>query len=146
MCKAEEEVRLVFGFVGWALQQPAADLLVKDDLGVMASGDLIGANLPCHNKKLVKLQVIVAETARNRRPSGKILLDERPHHIALKALLVIDHIVGDAEGLGNAASIVDVVARTAPALDGFEHAFVSGDPARVPARHSQADDGGDFAS
>src|SRR5208282_3565890 len=65
--QAEEEVSLVFTFVGWSLQQPAAALLIKDDLGVMASGNLIGSNLPCHNKKLIKLQVIVAETARDRR-------------------------------------------------------------------------------
>src|SRR6266404_9484097 len=138
--KAEEEVRLVFGLVGWALQQPAVNLLVKDDLGIMAGCDFVGANLLRHNKKLVKLQVIVAETAGDRCTPGKILLDERTHHIALKALFVIDHVVGDANGLGNAASIVDIVDRTAAALDGFGHAFVSGETALVPELHGQADD------
>src|SRR6266403_686874 len=138
--KAEEEVGLVFGLVGWTLQQPAVKLLVEDHLGVMARRNLIGANLPGYNKKLVKLQVIVAETARDRRASGKILLDERTNHIALKALLVIDHVVGDTQGLGNAACIVDVVDRTAAALDGFGHAFVSGETALVPELHGQADD------
>ncbi len=134
------EVRLVFGLVGWALQQPAVKLLVEDDLGVMAGGNLIGANLLRHNKKLVKLQVIVAETARDRCTPGKILLDERTHHIALKALFVIDHVVGDANGLGNTASIVDIVDRAAAALDGFGHAFVSSETALVPELHGQADD------
>ena len=115
-------------------------MLVKDDLGIVAGGNLIGANLLCHNKKLVKLQVIVAEAARDRRAPGKILLDERPHHIALKALFVIDHVVGDAEGLGHAASIVDIVDRTAAALHGFGHAFVPGETALVPELHGQADD------
>src|SRR5438445_8072951 len=106
----------------------------------MAGGNLIGANLPGYNKKLVKLQVIVAETARDRSAPGKVLLDERTHDIALKALLVIDHVVGDAEGLGNAASIVNVVDRTAAALDGFGHAFVSRETALVPELHGQAND------
>ncbi len=106
----------------------------------MAGGNLIGANLPCHNEKLVKLQVIVAETARDRRASGKILLDKRPHHIALKALFVIDHVIGNAEGLGHAASIVHVVDRTAAALHGFGHAFVSGKTALIPELHGQAND------
>jgi hypothetical protein len=112
----------------------------------MSGGNLIGANLPRYNKKLVKLQVIVAETTRDRRAPRKILLDERPNHITLKALFVIDHVVRDAQGLGHAASIVDVVDRTAPALDGLRHACVSGETALVPELHGQADDVAPFGT
>src|SRR3984893_7391791 len=106
----------------------------------MTGRNFIGTNLLGHNKKLIKLQVIVAEAAWDRRAPGKILFYERANHIALKALLVIDHVVGDAEGFGNPASIVDVVDRTAAALDRFRHAFVSGETALVPELHGQADD------
>jgi hypothetical protein len=105
----------------------------------MPSGNTLGANLSRHNKKLIKLQVIVAEAARDRRTPGEVLFYERPHYIALETLFVIDHVVGDAEGLGNAASIVDIVDRATAALHRFGHAFVSGKPALVPELHGQAD-------
>src|SRR5208337_1874147 len=138
--EAEEEVSLVFTPVSRTLQQPAVHMLVKDDLSVMAGGNLVGANLPCYNKKLIKLQVIVAQTTRDRRAPGQVLFDKRTHHIALEALLVIHHVVGDAQGLGHAASIVNVVDRAAPPLHGFRHAFVSGKTALIPELHGQADD------
>src|SRR6266852_3191120 len=106
----------------------------------MTGRDFIGTNLLSHNEKLVKLQVIVAKTARDRRAPGKILLNERTHHIPFKALFVINDVEGDAKGLGDAASIVDIVDRTAAALDGFGHAFVSGETALIPELHGQADD------
>jgi hypothetical protein len=90
--------------------------------------------------------MIIAKTARDGRAPGEILLDERPHHIALKALFVIDHVVRDAKGLGNAASIVDIVDRTATALDGFRHAFVSGKTALIPELHGQADNVAPFGT
>ena len=61
LCEAEEKVGLVFGSVSGALQQPASAWLVKNDLGIMAGCNLIGANLAGNDQKLVKLQVIVAE-------------------------------------------------------------------------------------
>src|SRR5450631_3705673 len=52
--QTKEEIGLVFGLVCWALQQPAIELFIEGNVGVMASGNLVCANLPCHNKKLVK--------------------------------------------------------------------------------------------
>src|SRR5271163_2902043 len=112
----------------------------------MSGRDLISANLPGNNEKLIKLQVIVAEAARDRRASGKILLDERPHHIALKTLFVIDHVIRNAESLGNTTRIVDVVNRAAAALHGFRHAFVASKSALVPELHGQADEAASFGA
>ena len=84
--------------IGWTLEQPAAyAVVVKSHVGIVAGGNALGANLLRHNQKLIKLQMIVAEAAGDGRAAGKILLDERAHHVALKALLVIDHVVRDAE-------------------------------------------------
>ena len=43
-------------------------------------------------------------------------LDEGTHHVALETLLVIDHVIRDADGLGDPARVVDVVERTAAPL------------------------------
>src|ERR1700692_1551246 len=71
--KAKQEISLIFRPVRGALQHPAAEPTVKDNSSVMPSGDLIGANLLRHNKKLVKLQVIVAQAARNGRATSQVL-------------------------------------------------------------------------
>src|SRR5216684_3694033 len=84
--------------------------------------------------------VIVAEAARDGRASGEILGDEGADDVALEALFVIDHVVRNADVLGYAAGVVDVVERAAAAGDLLGHAFVSGEAALVPELHGQADD------
>src|SRR6202050_4214542 len=132
--------------VGRTLQQPAIALAIEGDLRVMSGGNFVGANLPRYYKKLVKLQVIVAQAARDRRASGKIFLNKRPHYVAFETLFVIDHVVGDAKSLSHTACVVDVIDRTAAPLDGFRHTGVSGETALVPELHGQADDAAPFGA
>src|SRR5947208_16127019 len=101
----------------------------------MPGGDAVGANLPSDNKQLVKLQVIVAEATGDGRASRKILLDERAHHITLKPLFVIDHVIRNADRFSHAARIVNVVQGAAPPLDRLGHSLVSSEPALVPELH-----------
>ena len=84
--------------------------------------------------------MIVAQAARDGRASRKILLDERTHHVALEALLVIDHVIRDADGLGDAARVVHVVEGAAASLHRLRHALVPSQTALVPELHGQADD------
>ena len=84
--------------------------------------------------------MIVAEAAGDGRAPGKILLDERTNHVALEALLVIDHVVRDADLLGDAAGVVNIVERAAASLHGLGHALLAGEAALVPELHGQADD------
>ena len=84
--------------------------------------------------------MIVAEAARDGRAPRNVLLDERTDHVALETLLVIDHVIRDADLLGHAAGVVDVVERTAASLHGLGHALASGQAALVPELHGQADD------
>jgi hypothetical protein len=100
----------------------------------------LSANLLSHNQKLIKLQVIIAEAARDGSPSGKVLLDEWTNHVALEAILMIDDVVRDAEMLSDAAGIVDVVEGAAASGDLLGHAFVSSKTALVPELHGEADE------
>src|SRR5262245_26342591 len=114
--QAKQEVSLVLGRIGGATQQPAIAICIELAPGVVAGGQEIGADLPRGNQQLIKLQMVVAKAARDRSPAGEILLDKRTYHITLKALLMIDHVIGNAQIFGDAAGVVDIVNRAAASL------------------------------
>src|SRR5438034_1480752 len=72
--QAKKEIRLVLRAIGWALQQPSPARLIKLHTRIVSCRDCIGPNLLRHREQLIELQMIVAETARNRRASREILL------------------------------------------------------------------------
>src|ERR1022692_1522210 len=139
LCKPKQKISLIFRFVRRTLKQPSPALLIKGNPSIMSGRNRIGANLPRHNQKLIKLQVIVTEAARDRRAPRQILLNKRTHHIALKTLLVIDHVVRNAERLRDTAGIVNIVDRTAAPLHRFRHARVPSEPPLVPKLHGETD-------
>ena len=126
--------------VGGTLHQPAADALVVLVASVMAGGEQISADLAGGDEQLVELQMIVAETARDRRASREIVVDEGPNHIVLEARLLIDDVVRNAKLLGDVAGVVDVVDGAAAALHGLGHALVTGEAALVPELERETDD------
>ena len=85
---------------------------------VVPGGDALGADLPRGREKLVELHVVVAKRARNRRAALEIIVDERAHDRLLELALEIDHVIGNAQMLGDAARVVDVVDRAAAMLLG----------------------------
>ncbi len=90
--------------------------------------------------KLVELEVVVAERAGNRRAPGEILADKGAHHVLLEALLLVDDVVRNAEVLGHAARVVDVVERAAAAgLGGVGNAVLAGQAGLVPELQGEAD-------
>ncbi len=91
-------------------------------------------------EKLIELQVVVAQCAGNGRAPGEVFVDEWPHDLALEAVLRVHEVVGDAEVLGDATRIVDIVNRAAAALDCFGHALAAGQPALVPELKRETDD------
>jgi hypothetical protein len=97
----------------------------------------ISANLPRGDQKLVELQMVVAQAAGNRRSPGKILVNKRTHHVALKTLFMVHHVIRNAKVLGHAARIVHVVNGAAAALHLLRHALATGKPPLVPKLHSQ---------
>jgi hypothetical protein len=86
--------------------------------------------------------VVVAERAGDRRAAGEVLVDEGTDHILLEALLLVDDVIGDAEVLGDAAGVVDVIQRTAAAgLRSVRDAVLAGQAGLVPELEREADDG-----
>ena len=63
--------------------------------------------------------MVVAQAARNGRASREILFHEGLHHVALKTVFVIDYVIRDAQSLGDAARVINIIERTAAALDRF---------------------------
>jgi hypothetical protein len=71
----------------------------------------------------------------------QVLVDEGTHDVLLKALLLVDDVIGDAEVLGDAASVIHVIERTAAAgLRSLRDAVLAGQAGLVPKLESEADD------
>src|ERR1700722_6042754 len=106
--QTKQEIGLVLGGIRRTLEQPAATVLIKLNPRVMPRRQRVRADLLRDDQELIKLQVVVAETARDGGASGQILFDERLHHITLEAVFVINHVVRDAKSLRHSASIVNI--------------------------------------
>jgi hypothetical protein len=86
--------------------------------------------------------MVVAERAGDGRAAVEILVDEGADDIALETLLLIDDIVRDAQVLGDAAGVVDVIeAAAAAGLGRVRDAVLAGEASLVPELEGQADDG-----
>src|SRR5215472_4234725 len=104
----------------------------------MAGGDLFGADLARGGEELVELEVVIAEGAGDGRAAGEVLADEGADDLVLKALLRVHEVVGDAEVLGDAAGVVDIIDGAAAALDFHGHAFAASEAALVPELQGKA--------
>src|SRR5215470_13222461 len=109
----EQEVALVALRVAGTVELGADGPLSQFD--VVAGGEGIGLQLACGREQFVELDLLVARHARDWRPPRRIAVNERLHDGRPKALLVIEHVVGDAKPVGDTAGVVDVLARTAGA-------------------------------
>src|SRR5262249_31101930 len=74
--------------------------------------------------QLRELDLLVASDTGDRRLSRCIAVGESLHHRSLEALLVVEHVVGDAETVGHAAGVVDVLAGTAAAAAPYRLAMI----------------------
>src|SRR5579859_4919479 len=117
--KAKEEISLVLGRIGSPLQQPAIALCIELATRIVAGSQQVSADLPGSDQQLVKLEMVIAEAARNRSPSGEILLHKRTHHVVLKPLLVVHHVIRNAEVLGYTSGVVNIVDGATPPLHVF---------------------------
>ena len=67
-------------------------------------------------QKVAELDRAVALDARDRRFAARIAVDEIGDHRVLEAALVVEHVMRDADPVGDVARVVDVLARTAGPL------------------------------
>src|SRR5581483_5848673 len=105
---------------------------------VVAGGDLVGADGARGGEELIELEVVVAEGAGDGCAAGEVLGDEGADDLGLEAVLCVDEIVGDAEVLGDAAGVVDIVNGAAAALHGLGHALAASEAALVPELQGEA--------
>ena len=139
--QAEEEVGLILGQIGGALENPALASGVELVHRIVAGGDAAGADALRGLEELVELEVVVAERAGNGRAPGKVLGDKGPDDVGFKALLLVDDVVGNAQVLGHAAGVVNIVQRTAAAgLRRVGNSVLAGQPRLIPKLERQAHD------
>ena len=142
LSEAEEEVGLVLGQVGGALEDPAGACGVVLVDGVVAGGDAVRADGAGGEQELVKLEVVVAEGTGDGGAAVEVLVNEGADYVLLETLLLVDDVVGDAEMLGDATGVVDIVQAAAAA--GFwsvRNAVLAGEAGLVPELEGEADYG-----
>ena len=79
----------------------------------MAGRERIGPEIARGFQKVGELDRLVARNAWNRRLAGRIACGERVDHRLAEPVLVVEDVMGNAERLGDAPGIVDVLAGTA---------------------------------
>ena len=82
----------------------------------MAGRQHLGAELARGVEQIVELDRHVAVDAGHRRLAGDVALGEAVDHRFLEAALVVEHVMRNADALGDRAGVVDVLAGAAGAL------------------------------
>ena len=148
-CGGEQEIALVTLGIGGARKLRPARALAP--LDVVACRQCIGAEVLCRLEQVAKLDLLIAGDARDRRLARGIALRKAAHHRVGEAALIIEHVVGDAQHLGDAARIVDVLAGAAASLPARRLAVIvelqrDADDLVALALHERGGDGGIHAS
>ena len=110
----EEEIALVALEIDRPVEMPVAAPAPGPD--IVAGRQRVGAEVAGRAEQVGELDRLVAGDARHRRLAGDIAVGEAVDDRLAEALLVVEDIVGDAEGFGDAARVVDVLAGAAGAL------------------------------
>ncbi len=111
----EQEIALVAVGIGGPVQRASAMPVVAAH-NIVTGGQKIGAEIVGGVEKVGELHVLIAGDARDRRFAREIGTGERLDHLLAKALLVIEHIMRNAEPGRDIARIVDILPRAACAL------------------------------
>ncbi len=102
-----KEVALVAARIGALVELNPP--VVHDPPDVMAGGEAVGAKLPREADQIDELHALVAARARHGRATAGIFVDEAVDHAAPEAACVIEHVMGDAEPVGDLLRIIDVL-------------------------------------
>ena len=90
----------------------------------MAGRQAIGAKLAREGDQVDELHALVARRAGHRRPAGGIFVDEAVDHAVAEAAFIIEHVMGDAEPVGDHLRVIDVLARAAGARSAHRFAMI----------------------
>ena len=84
----------------------------------MTGGQFLGAQFHRHVEEILELDLLVAGHARDRRLAGHVAVGKARHYLFSEAALVIEDVVWDADEVGDAACILDVLTGAAGAFAG----------------------------
>ncbi len=111
----EQEVALVAVEIDRPVERPMT-VATGPAHHVVAGRQRRGAEVARRRQKVGELDRLVAHHARHRRLARNVARGELVDHGLAEALLVVEHVVRDAEGVGDAAGVVDVLTGAAGAL------------------------------
>ena len=114
-CSAEEKITLVALLIARAIERASA-IRQAPRSDIVPGGQHLGSELTRRDEQVAKLDRHVAVDARNRRLAMNVALGEAIDHRLFEAALVVEHVVRDADTLGNAASVIDILACATGAL------------------------------
>ena len=100
---------------------PAA---VDDPAHVMAGRQAVGPKVAGEGDQVGELHPLVAQAARHRRPAARIFVGKAVDDAAAEAAFIVEHVVGDAQPVGDGAGVVDVLAGAAGARAADRFAMV----------------------
>ena len=109
--RREQEIALVARRIGGAVKLGA--VRPDDAPDIMAGGEAIGAELAGEAQQIGELHPLVARDAGDRRPPARIFVGEALDHALAEAALIVEHVMGDAEPVGDRLGVVNVLAGAA---------------------------------
>ena len=112
--RAEEKIALVALDIGGTMQLRTARTVEAPH--VMTCRQRVGAEILCHFEQIGELDALVAQHTGNRREPLCVRIRKRFHNAGTEAVLVIEHVMGNAQASGHAARILHVLSRAARAL------------------------------
>ena len=109
----EQEVALVAVGVRRPVQRPVRPIGPGAD--IVAGRQRVGAEILRGRQQIGEFDRLVAGDAGNGRLARDVAFGERIDHRLAEAFLVVEYIVGNSDGFGNAAGVVDILAGAAGA-------------------------------
>src|SRR6185312_8063965 len=95
--QTEQKIGLILAFVHSLEQLISPGCLIENNPRVVAGRNLAGADRVGHFQKLIELNEVIAERARDGRPPSQIVGHERLNHMCLELPFEIDNVVGYAD-------------------------------------------------
>ena len=90
----------------------------------MAGRQSVGAEVAGEREQVGELHALVAADAGDRRASPRIFVGEPLDDAGPEAALIVEHIMGDAEPVGDRRGVVDVLAGAAGAASADRFAMI----------------------
>ena len=76
----------------------------------------LGAELACGFQEVAELDRLIAFEARHRGLAGDVTVREPVDHRFLEAALIVEHVMRNADALGDRTGVVNIAARATGAL------------------------------